>query len=172
MRICGRSFSGVRVADAPVRRVTPEELTKFLDWVRKGEQLHKAARRIGVTYAAVRAAREAYPEFDAAVREAEEEAAEPVESVLYAAALRGEPWAVTKWLEARSKDRWKSEASVRHTVDVNVEVGPRLARITELRAELERRRAAVSGGVGPVLDVVSEEVDPPPSLPAPPPAPA
>lgn len=131
------------------RRVTPDELAKFLEWVRKGEGLHKAARRLGVPYKAVEVAREAFPEFDEAVRLAEVEAAEPVETVLYQAALRGEPWAVTKWLEQRSKERWSQKTETSVTVKVEHEVGPRLARIGELRAELEKRRAAV----GQVIDV-------------------
>jgi hypothetical protein len=105
-------------------------------------------------------------DFRQAVADAEEEAAEPVEAKLYAAALNGEPWAVKEWLTKRMKARWGETA---RQVDINVsgtvalEAGPGLAAISALAAELEARRAALTEA-GDVLDVDSWE---PEALPSP-----
>lgn len=129
-----------------------KELERFLELVRKGEGLARAARRVGLDPSTVRKARRDNAEFDEMVRAAEAEAAEPVETVLYQAALEGQPWAVTKWLEHRSSERWGPLA---HKVEVGVQVGPTpaLERILVLQQQLEMRQQALGLAPAPVLDV-------------------
>lgn len=137
--------------------------TEYLALVRAGHGRHWSARHVGVSPRTVQRLVAADREFAAAVALAEEEASEPVEAKLYEAAESGEPWAVKMWLERRMQARWGAVPSVvKVEGEVTHEVGPGLARVAQLAATLEERRAAlVEAGVSEarvVLDVESEEV--------------
>jgi hypothetical protein len=140
----------------------------YVALIRRGGGLMKAARDLKISYAAVKAARRADPEFDTAVVEALEEAAEPIELVLYEAASRGEPWAVQMWLKARMKDRGYGEQPVKAELTVSggveIEAGARLAGIRALELRLAERQRALESGDSPdpsdIIDVESVEVNP------------
>lgn len=139
------------------RILSRDELSAYLEHIRLGEGLHRAARKIGVDPRLVRQARKVNPEFDEMVKEAETEAAEPVESVLYSAALAGEPWAVQLWLKQRSSARWSPPAT---TVKVEHNLAPSLESIMELAKTLEARREMMGLGAGPgVIDAEAEPED-------------
>jgi len=133
-----------------VRSLSHSDVAVYLEWIRKGEGLSRAARLIGVSPASVREARKANLEFDEMVKAAEVEAAEPVEGKLYQAALQGEPWAVKLWLERRSSDRWSPAPQ---TVKVEHSLTPGTEQIVDLAQRLEARRQLLGLNAGfEVLD--------------------
>lgn len=121
------------------------EKRSYVALVRAGSGLVRSARRLGVSPATVRAARKSDAVFDADVRDAQAEAAEPIEDVLYEAAQRGEPWAVQMWLKGALRERWsdKLEVAVEHSGTVEIEAGTRLEGIARLQSELARRASAL-----------------------------
>lgn len=135
------------------RILTHQEVSAYLEWIRKGEGLSRSARRLGLDPKLFRDARRANEEFDEAVRAAEHEAAEPVENKLYEAALQGEPWAVKLWLERRSPERWNAPP-----IAVNVQHGlaPGTEQILALSQRLEERSKALGLSPG---DGVEEVID-------------
>lgn len=136
------------------RVLTYDEVQRYLERVRKGEGLNRAARLIGVEPKQIREARKINPEFDDDVKLAEAEATDPVEKSLYGAAVNGEPWAVKLWLERRSSDRW---AAVPTTIKVEHGLAPGAERILELaqRLALRREMLGLTSGEG-VLDCEAE----------------
>ncbi|MGH7744422.1 MAG: hypothetical protein ACREQ5_06310 [Candidatus Dormibacteria bacterium] len=140
------------------RVLNREEVDCYLDLIRKGEGLSRAARRLNVDPRTMRDNRKMNPEFDEMVKMAEAEAAEPVEIKLYQAALDGEPWAVRMWLERRSSERWSAPAA---SVNVNVQAGlaPGTERLLALAAQLEARRAMLMPGPPDGANVIDVEED-------------
>lgn len=133
---------------------------EYLTLIRAGHGRHWSARHVGIGPRTVQRLVKADREFAAAVALAEEEASEPVEAKLYEQAEAGEPWAVKMWLERRMQARWGAVPSVvKVEGEVTHEVGPGLARVAQLAAQLEERRAALeeAGVSAPVLDVASWE---------------
>lgn len=144
----------------------PDVRSRYLDLIRAGHGRNSAARAVGINIETMRRYARASEDFRQDLADAEEEAAEPVEAKLYAAALDGEPWAVKEWLTKRMRARWGETA---RQVDINVsgtvavEAGPGLAAISALAAELESRRAALEAA-GDVIDVDSWEKGETPAL--------
>lgn len=152
----------------PANLFDTEAKEAYLSLIREGFMRFEAARRLGFTLSTVKKHYAADPEFKEALDEAQLEATEPVEKVLYDAALNKEPWAVTKWLTKRDKDRWGEEPA-EVNIKVNHELGPGLAAVQILILELEKRRAlreAESGALlklsasAPPIDVDYEEIKP------------
>lgn len=137
----------------------------FLELIRQGFFRYEAARRLGFRVATVKKHVAADPEFAEALEDAYHEMTEPVERGLYEAALAREPWAVTKWLGKRDKDRWAEEdIKVKH----EIEIGPGLQGVAALISELQKRHALRSAEAetlhtlshAPIIDVESEEIIP------------
>lgn len=149
----------------------PDVRSRYLDLIRAGHGRNSAARAVGINIETMRRYARASEDFRQELADAEEEAAEPVEAKLYAAALDGEPWAVKEWLTKRMRARW---GEVARQVDVNVsgqvqlEAGPGLVAIEGLARELEQRRAALEAA-GDVIDAESWEHEETPAMPALPP---
>lgn len=131
------------------------EKKAYVALVRSGGGLSRSAKKLGWTMRTVDVARKADPEFAEDVRMALEEASEPVEDVLYEAALRGEPWAVQMWLKGRLRERWsdKIEVGVEVSGTVEIEAGKRLEGIARLQEVLAQRAAELGPGV--VVDAES-----------------
>ena len=146
-------------------KFVPEVQEAYLTLIRAGHGRVFSARQVGVWPGTVTKYRRASPEFDEAVREAEEEASEPVEAQLYEAAKAGEPWAVKEWLSKRSPDRWADTRKVEVSGSVSqvLEVGQGLGRVLELQRRLEERRDAL-GEAGVVVDAQSWENSEAPAL--------
>lgn len=142
----------------------PDVRARYLDLLRAGHGRQSACRAIGINIETMRRYARASEEFRQQVADAEEEAAEPVEAKLYAAALNGEPWAVKEWLTKRMRARWGEEA---RKVDINVsgtvelEAGPALRDVAALAAALEERKALLAGDVIDV-EVIEERQGPVP----------
>jgi hypothetical protein len=85
----------------------------LLGEIRTGMQLMTACKAAGVSKRALKEYVSTRPVRLAELSEAQEEAAEAVEEVLYAAAKAGEPWAVKMWLPAMNADRWGKQAENR-----------------------------------------------------------
>lgn len=144
----------------------------YCELVREGFLRFEAARRLGFKLATVKKHYEADPDFKEALDEAQLEATEPVEKVLYDAALNKEPWAVSKWLAKRDKDRWGEEdIKVKH----EIEIGPGLSGVAAIMLELKKRQelreleAAEAAKLpllsrAPAIDVTFEEIIPDRSL--------
>lgn len=98
------------MAGAPFPLDDPERWETFLGLVRTGKTFGSAARTVGMTRAAVAAYLSGRPDRARDFLEAEAEATETIEEVLYEAASAGERWAVTMWLERRDRDRWAPAA--------------------------------------------------------------
>jgi len=131
----------------------------FLAVVKQGLTRAEAAERAGVSTATVRATikmgldehgqpREGTFAYD--LKEIELDQLERVESKLYEAALRGEPWAVQMWLKGKARDTWAEKPGPAAVVNVsntqvNVEGTPEERRktIAELQDALERRAKVI-----------------------------
>lgn len=145
----------VRTTKAP-NKFGPEVRERYLDLLRAGHGRLSACRAVGIHPDTMRRFSRHSEEFRAAVADAEEEAAEPVEAKLYEAATAGEPWAVKEWLSKRATARWgdpahRVQVDVSGTVEHRLEVGPgtaagavAAARVAALVAELEERRDALA----------------------------
>lgn len=132
------------------RRFTPEVREVYLRLLRDGKGRFAAAAACGVHPETVRRHARASEDWREAVLEAEAEACEQVEDKLWEAALDGQPWAVDRWLSSRASNRWAREkvgGGVVVNVVGNVEV--LVAGVSELRAELEARRAVLEAEAGP-----------------------
>lgn len=105
---------------------------------------NEAARHCGTSFRTVQREMERDPEFAKEVMYARGEAREKVEQVLLSAALAGEPWAVKKWLESHDRETYgkfeKHEVVQKTTTEL--EVGERLAKITEMKERLAIAAAA------------------------------
>jgi hypothetical protein len=163
----------------------PEAKQVFLKAISQGVLRFEAARRANTTVANVKRHLKADPEFAAAFDDAQLEASEPVENVLYDAAKRGEPWAVTKWLAARDKERWAEptkSVEVKHSGTVQLEPGQTaLSAVGALIEALKERQAIRTGedstfasirAPRPVIETTSREIEraappPPEELPEP-----
>lgn len=138
----------------------------YLELIRAGFLRYEAARRLGFKVATIKKHCIADPEFAEALEDAYHEMTEPIEKVLYEAALNREPWAVTKWLPKFNKDRWGDEPiKVQH----ELEIGPGLTGVAALIASLQERHALRESesaklqelsARAPVIDVDSEEIIP------------
>lgn len=119
-------------------RFTPSKQQAFLALIRLGTRPIAAARAIGVHPRTAKNFARSNPDFADELELAHFEAAEPVEEVIYKAALDGEPWATKVWLEAWNPKQWGSRpkevrisGEISHKVE---ELGP-----TESIIELQRR---------------------------------
>jgi hypothetical protein len=89
----------------------PETLQVLLGQLRVGRAFGTACKAVHCTRRSVLGWLERNPEAAAQSVEAELEATETVEEVLYESARAGERWAVEKWLDARAADRWAPVAA-------------------------------------------------------------
>jgi hypothetical protein len=130
-----------------------ERQQRFLGALATGLSRTAAARAVGIGLSTVQRWRQEDPSFDAACLEAEEVAAEPVEQALYAAACRGEPWAVQMWLRHRQRDRWSETPTVR------VETGPSDEDLQQLLQVLVTRTRELAEAGYPVPLPVPRETE-------------
>lgn len=79
----------------------------YLEAIGNGLGKHDAARSIGVTRQAVWEHAKKDPAFAEAIAEAEMDACEAVEDVLYQTALKGNVKAIMYWLCNRCPERWQ-----------------------------------------------------------------
>lgn len=129
---------------------------EYLRLIQAGYLRFDAAKRLGVTNTDVKRHFKADPEFQEALIEAELEATEPVENVLYKAALLGEPWAVKEWLTKRDKQRWADpDKTVNHNISGTLthveEASGTLAAVQLLLADLADRHATRTEAVHAAL---------------------
>lgn len=128
---------------------------KYVALLAAGHMRREAARVLGVSWRTVADHMQADEEFREEVEEAEAQATETVEKVLFDRAKQGEPWAVKEWLAKRDKQRWGDkvdvDVTVSGTVDHTIKVDQ--AGIKELAARLERRRLELEPGDPDVIDV-------------------
>lgn len=152
---CGGDFLSKTSLEQHARDVHPKEPVfddelreQFLEKIRLGGRLWKTARALGVSPQTVKRAMKIDPSFADAVEIAEEEFAEEVEEGLRRRALAEDPWAVSKWLEKRSKSRWNDDKTVKvevtGTVTHNHELLAHENRILALQ-ETVRERAKLNG---------------------------
>ena len=114
---------------------------QYLVLLRKGHGRFKAARKAGVHPSTVKRYVDANPAFKDEIVEAEAEAMEPIEDVLYTKANDGEPWAVKLWLERRNAAKWGEKAQVLHTHTGSVEIEPAgvMKAVAALAEQLQQR---------------------------------
>lgn len=113
---------------------------KFLQHLRNGSRVSKAAETAGLSVASVKNRFRQDPEFRERWIEAEAIAAEPIEDALYDAGLNGNVPAATRWLEERSTERWPKPKQVLETKNVyELDVSDRMANILRLQAQLQQR---------------------------------
>lgn len=132
----------------------------WLTLIRAGKGRHAAARQLGVDPRTVRRHLAADASFREAFELADEEAWEPAEDRLLAAAKEGEPWAILKGLGHRHAARWgeqarKVDVAVTGGVKVDVEHG-----LTEGAAALVRSLGQTLRERQAVIDVDSWEAEP------------
>lgn len=132
---------------------TPDKQLAFVELVRQGFRRGDAAARVGVTASTVRRAIRAGlgedgkamdDTFAERVSDAEEQVVGAVESQLYQAASRGEPWAVTMFLKAKAKDEYADKPTVavqvnNNTLNVDGTSEDRRRAIQALMGELDAR---------------------------------
>lgn len=129
--------------------LTDEQKSKFLRLIASGHLRYESARAVQSSVPEVKRHLKADPEFASAFDDAQLEASEPVESVLYQAALNKEPWAVTKWLTARDKERWAEPTKaieVKHSGSVALEPGQTAITAVAVLLEALRERQAIRTG--------------------------
>jgi hypothetical protein len=144
-------------------RFTPDKQEAFLALVRMGTRPIAAARAIKVHPDTVKRFARSNPEFADSIESAHHEAAEPIEEVVYRAAMDGEPWAAKAWLEAWNPAQWgakptqvKVSGEISHIIG---DLGPADA-ILELQGRALGREADLALGAGdPDSDSDSEIVD-------------
>ena len=126
------------------QRFSHESQLAFIRMLSSGKSRFEAGRALNVSAYSVRQLIKEDQAFREAVLLAEEEASEPVEGVLYACAMEGQPWAVKMWLERRAPSRWGpvANASAGEQVTMNVS-------LMTLQERLETRKQAIEGTVVP-----------------------
>lgn len=127
--------------------MTEEEWQRYLGELRVGSGRYRAARAVGKTKAAVEGWLKRHADRAAEAREAEAEALEAVEAVLWEAAQAGEPWAVKLWLKERAPERWATtERGARGQTNVLVVAPEDLARLVHETGAVGGDTEAGSGG--------------------------
>lgn len=128
-------------------KFTPELQRDYLTLLSAGHGRRESAGLVGMSHRQVAAWRQSDEAFRKECEEAEAEANEPVVGALYAAAKRGEPWAVKLWLTNRDSGNWQERVQVDQTVTgtLNIEA-PTVADILGLAGVLEERRLEIGPG--------------------------
>ena len=127
------------------QRFSHESQLAFIRMLSSGKSRFEAGRALNVSAYSVRQLIKEDQAFREAVLLAEEEASEPVEGVLYACAMEGQPWAVKMWLERRAPSRWApSNTGTGGTEQVTMNVS-----LMTLQERLETRKQAIEGTVVP-----------------------
>ncbi len=107
---------------------------EYLSLIRQGHGRQSAARAVGLAPSTLWRYALAHPEFARAIDEAEIEAAEAIQPVLYQKAREGQAWAVNKVLDNRLPHLWQDRR--RPATEIHVKPAESL---DELRAELLNR---------------------------------
>jgi hypothetical protein len=112
--------------------LTEDQWQKYLGELRVGSGRYRAARAVGKTKASMGNWLRHHADRASEAQEAEAEALEAVESVLWEAAQAGEPWAVKLWLKERAPERWATtERGSRGATNVLVVSPDDLARLVQ-----------------------------------------
>ena len=82
----------------------------FLGYIRTGIPFGQACKGVKVSRRAMGVYLDSHPERAAEFLEAEADATEVIEAVLYEEARARQKWAITMWLERRDKERWAPTA--------------------------------------------------------------
>lgn len=126
---------------------------KYLRHVAAGKRITEACRLADLSYDAVKSRRLRDPEFAELEKQAEAQAAEPIETSLYQAALSGNVPAAIKWLEKRSTQRWPSDKiQIESNTNIELDVTDNLKNIAALVERLQQRRQYLEA-----VDVEAEE---------------
>lgn len=141
----------------------PEKQEAYLKLILAGEGRHTAARAVGAAPATVARFMGLNAAYERAVLMAEEEYVERVEAILYTSALNAEPWAVKEVLGKRNSKRWgnvPTEINVNHsgTVEQRAELGPQLAKVAGIMANIEARRSLSAAPDVIDVEVVEDDV--------------
>lgn len=106
-----RPLTPEQAARGPIVRAeaSRDKYAKYIKFIAAGMRVTAAAERAGLTYQMVKTRRWNDPEFKQLEKDAEAQAAEPIEDSLYAAAQSGNVPAAIKWLEKRSVERWPGD---------------------------------------------------------------
>lgn len=127
---------------------------KYLLNLTTGMRITDAAKKAGLTYAAVKKQRERDPEFAQAEKDAEMQYVEVVETSLIEAAIHGNVPAAIHVLNKRAPERWPSEKMIVETKStLELDATDHMKNILLLVEKLNQRAIAS----GDVIDVEAEE---------------
>lgn len=135
-----------------------EKWEKFFKLIEKGARPSEACKQAGVTMNGYYTKMREDPEFKERMVQAEAIASEPIEEAVKEAAIGGNVQAQKLWLEKRSPDRWPSDKrlTVENKQTLELEAGPRLARILALQDRLANRLELADPNI---IDVEVEDGD-------------
>jgi len=123
---------------------TQQKQARYLGALRQGLRRSKAARVANVSRETIRQHLKNDKAFAERVAEAEEDACDVIEDVLWQKALTGHFPSIKLWLENRSPDRWKDRRAVEQEV-----VSEPVPSLEDMRQELEQLLANESSGIIP-----------------------
>ncbi len=141
-------------------KFTEYKRTRYLKAIRKGSNLGESAAYAGISAHTARVYTRAHPEFAEAVRLAEEEGCEPIESVVRQKALSGNLTACFFWLQNRHPSRW-SDKRAPAVIEVG---GVGHQSLSEIKTELEQlleqqpKPATIENKNAPVTPTKSADV--------------